>query len=57
MGDEYFDSSLRRSHHVIDCPCLECRHEFLVECVINRCQCCDLEDIYFMLTGDEVRES
>ncbi|MGI0013865.1 MAG: hypothetical protein ACREBU_10555 [Nitrososphaera sp.] len=41
---------------VVECPCLDCKHEFLKECVKLKCQCCALEDCYFMLTGDEVRD-
>lgn len=40
----------------LECPCLACKHEFLKQCIGQDCQCCALEDGYFLLTGDEVRD-
>ena len=46
-----------KSRQVVDCPCLDCRHDFFAECIMDKCRCCELEDTYFLLTGDEVRDS
>ncbi|HKX81841.1 MAG TPA: hypothetical protein VJL54_06260 [Nitrososphaera sp.] len=56
MSQVTLSSSTDDSKQVLDCPCLECKHEFLADCITNSCNCCDLEDAYFLLTGDEVRD-
>ena len=44
-------------NQVLDCPCLDCKHEFFEECIHCYCPCCALEDGYFVLTGDELRDT
>jgi hypothetical protein len=42
---------------VVDCPCLDCKHEFFVQCIKLECECCAFEDRHFLMTGEELRDT
>ena len=36
------------------CGCKECQSHTMADCINNRCYCCDLEDIFMVLTKVDI---
>ena len=45
-----------RSTQGLECPCLDCKHELMSECLAVDCQCCANEDQHFLYTGIDPRD-
>jgi hypothetical protein len=37
----------------VRCNCQDCRSHTLADCINNRCDCCDLEDAFAVISGQE----
>jgi hypothetical protein len=47
---------VNKPYQDLECPCTYCGHDKLQDCVREDCQCCNLEDTFYMLTGVYIEE-
>jgi hypothetical protein len=38
----------------VHCNCPDCRSHTLADCINNRCDCCDLEDAFVVISKQQV---
>lgn len=50
----YLRTLIESRNRVSVCYCAKCNHDSLEDCLKHVCQCCALEDGYYVLTGEKV---